>query len=369
MILNGLEFGYLFWASGAVNFFGEGWWYDKYLNLVPGYSSRGITETGKTVTLESRLGSEKNGESGNMVLNDHYQTKKWLPDCVKIYWLKGLALNAVGLSGPGLAVLLEKGFWQVSSHPFIISLMATGSTKKLRLLKMAAMGGMFRKEILKDFPYSPRWARYLAFEQNISCPNVQHDPRELEKEAIEQLLFFRAGLSGCFDEYFERFSSIDFKSAMGIINSISGSKLKSGPFGKIPTGVKASLLTKPSSMKEIVDSGFCDFISIPNTVPWLELPEKISWKKFFGTMVSPLQKYGGGGLSGWPLTSLTADWIFECRKEGIIIPINAGSIYKKSDVSLMRSVGADGIIIGCVKFLRPWRLEEIKEQAREEFAQ
>gem|GEM_PF-323356 len=348
-----------------MNYFGEGWWYDKYLGWIPGYDPSGITETSKTSTLESRMGAEA-GEAGNMALDGNLQTKKWFPDCVKVYWLKGLALNSVGLSGPGLKALLERGEWQRKVDPIIISLMATGPTKESRLVQMATMGKMFRKEIQKDFPYFPRWARNVAFKQNISCPNTKHDPRELEKESIEQLIYFRAGLAG----FFDRVTEMDFESVHEIIRLIPATKIadeitiRSGPFGRISAGIKASLLSKPSSMRTIVDSGLCDFISIPNTVSWGELPDRIDWQKLFGTTVSPLAKYGGGGLSGWPLTPLTAEWIFKCRKEGIKVPINAGSVYKADDVDLMHSVGASGIVIGCVKFLRPWRLESIKQRAK-----
>jgi len=366
MILNDVDFGFIFWAAGSVNFFGEGWWYDPYLKLIPGYESSGITETYKTTPLESRLGPEF-GELGNMPLNNNLQSRRWFPDCVKIYWFKGLTLNSIGLSGPGLKVLLERKGWQNKIGPKIISIMATGPTKESRLCEMATMGKMFRKEIQKNFPYFPRWVRNTAFEQNISCPNVEHDPIELGKESIGQLLYFRAGLTGFFDHV----ANMDFESAHKIVRSIPADRVfneiinESGPFGKISTGIKMTLLSSPSLVRVIVDSGLCDFISIPNTVSWGKLPNRIAWRRLFKSNVSPLAKYGGGGLSGWPLTPLTAEWILNCRNEGVKIPINAGSIYKVGDVDLMHSAGASGIVIGCVKFLRPWRLKSIRRRAKE----
>jgi len=96
------------------------------------------------------------------------------------------------------------------------------------------------------------------------------------------------------------------------------------------------------------------------------LPERIDWWGIFGSSESPLKQYGGGGLSGYPLLSIVAEWISEIRSEGAKIPIiGGGGVLKKSDVNLLWQSGASAIMIGSVSNLRPWRIRGIIKRAQQ----
>lgn len=104
-----------------------------------------------------------------------------------------------------------------------------------------------------------------------------------------------------------------------------------------------------------------------NTIPWLEnatwtykLATLIDWPALFEDTISPLERrgYGQGGLSGWPLLNLVVEWVATARQIGITLPIKAeGGIQKKKDIRRLATAGADAIGLGCVSFLRPWRLK------------
>ncbi len=57
MNLLGVYFGYVFWASGARNFFGQGWWYHIFLRLWYGIDFSRATLISKTTTLWMRAGN------------------------------------------------------------------------------------------------------------------------------------------------------------------------------------------------------------------------------------------------------------------------------------------------------------------------
>ena len=97
MILRNVEYGKLLNGSGARGFFGDS-------NIVTGeVCDWGFaTFVTKTCTLLPHKGNEKR-------------------DCVRTYPEKGLILNAVGLSNPGIDALLKENIWQSLDSPFIVS--------------------------------------------------------------------------------------------------------------------------------------------------------------------------------------------------------------------------------------------------------
>ena len=118
-------------------------------------------------------------------------------------------------------------------------------------------------------------------------------------------------------------------------------------------------LIRPELAKKLADSKMCDAITVSNTIPYGQLPELINWKKMFGAE-SPLKKYGGGGLSGWLLLPVVANWVKEARNIGIDVPIiDGGGIQKKEDVNILKDAGASAISICSVVVLRPWRVQGI----------
>lgn len=316
IILRGIKFGSVFVASGTSNYFGDGWPYHKiYKFLFPEFDFTGATLITKTTTFEPRI--------GNMPLGRGYQPKEFLPKCIKVKFSRGVVLNAVGLSGPGAEVLLREGKWQKITKPFLISFMAVGKTKEDRIEEMSRFVFLLKGEL-------PFFHSKIGLEINISCPNTQHNPLELANEAISYLVI---------------------ASALGI-----------------PLILKLNVLVSDEAVKKITDTGLCDAIDISNTIPWGQLPERINWKKLFGSNMSPLAHLGGGGLSGKPLLPIVCDKIKSLRRVGIRLPIiGGGGILHKNDVALIKKAGADAVSIGVVSILRPWRVKGIIDHANKIF--
>ncbi|OGY95774.1 MAG: hypothetical protein A2543_01265 [Candidatus Komeilibacteria bacterium RIFOXYD2_FULL_37_8] len=311
MILQGIDFGNVFLASGALNFFGEGWPYHRLYKIMPGFDFSGATFISKTTTLYQR--------TGNMPLTANLQPKQLMPVCIKVYPFRGVVLNSVGLSGPGVQVLLNLNQWQKIQEPFLLSFMAVDTTPQKREEEIRIFTDLLR-QALSDF-LTP-----IGLEINISCPNTQHNPNELIKEVVSQLEI--------------------------------ASKLR------IPLMVKLNVLASPHAVKEICDSGLCDGIECSNTIPWGQLPDLVHWNDLFGVTISPLAKLGGGGLSGWPLVEIVTDWIKRVRDTGITIPIIAGGgigcrrDYRQG-ILAHQEAGANGISIGTAMMIRPWRIRKI----------
>ena len=313
MKLRGIDFGSVFVASGALNFFGEGWKHHKIFKMLFGFNFSGATFVSKTTTLDYK--------KGNMKLDANLQPCALLPDCVRVYPTKNVVLNSVGLSGPGAQRLFSRGLWQKRTEPFLISFMAIGATKDERVKEAEKFAEIFAREL-------PNFSAKVGLELNISCPNASHDPSALVGDAIDQL---RAFVS------------------LGI-----------------PVDLKVNVLTPLDATIQIANSGMCDAITVSNTIPWGQLPEKINWQGIFGSIESPLKHLGGGGLSGYPLLPIVAEWIFEARKAGVTIPIiGGGGILKKSDADLLRQSGANAIMVGSVAILRPWRVQGIVKRVKQ----
>lgn len=314
MKLQGIEFGYIFGASGSMNFFGDGWKYDKYFSFIPGYTMDEVTHISKTATLPETI--------GNMPINkETLQPREKRPDCIYVDSLRPFVLNAVGLTNTGLDDLIERNCWQQLTKNFVLSVMATGKTREARLEEMKEIKTRLKRLI-------PALKVKIAVEINESCPNAGHDTKEMAKESLL---------------HFEIMDNLE-----------------------VPLIAKFNLLIPIFLAAELADSGFCDAFSIPNTYPFYELPEKFR-KKLFKNGISPLHKYGGGGYSGPWQTQPTAEWIREARAANIELPIIAGSIYKRSDVRLMKEAGASAVAVGAVKIVRPWKLKGIKDEAKKYF--
>jgi dihydroorotate dehydrogenase len=251
------------------------------------------------------------------------QPHSWFPDCVRVYPKKGVVLNAAGLSGPGAEYLFSQGLWQKRTEPFLISFMAIGESRDERIMETQR----FSELILRRFS---EFSTQFGVELNISCPNTAHRLTELFGEVIDQL----EGLAEL----------------------------------NVPIVLKVDALALIEAVKRVADSGLCDAIAVSNSIPWGELPAKIDWEGIFGSMKSPLEHLGGGGLSGYPLLPIVSNWIAEARRRGVTIPIiGGGGILKKSDVDFLHRQGASAISIGSVALLRPWRVQGIIQHAKRVF--
>ncbi|MBF0465600.1 MAG: hypothetical protein HQK88_02560 [Nitrospirae bacterium] len=313
MILRGINFGSVFVASGALNFFGEGWRFHRFFKMLFGLNLSGVTFVSKTTTIDYR--------KGNMELDANFQPKSLLPDCIRVYPVKGVVLNSVGLSGPGAEHLFSQKLWQKRNNPFLISFMAVAETKEERVEEAKRFARILTREL-------PNFHAKIGLELNISCPNTSHDTSKLIDDALDQL---------------EAFSNLG-----------------------VPVVLKINALTPLDAVIRITGSGLCDAITVSNTIPWGQLPEKIDWAGIFGKLESPLKHLGGGGLSGYPLLPVVASWISEAKKSGLTVPIiGGGGILKEADVNFLHQHGADAIALGSVVILRPWKVVGIIKRAKQ----
>ena len=93
MILRGIDFGHVMNASGARNFFGQGYWFHPWLK------SFGLDYTGSTFVAKTTPFAPR---AGHMPLSGiSLQPVELMPKCIKVNMLRGAVLNAVSLSSPG----------------------------------------------------------------------------------------------------------------------------------------------------------------------------------------------------------------------------------------------------------------------------
>jgi dihydroorotate dehydrogenase (NAD+) catalytic subunit len=312
-----MEFGNVFCASGSRGFFGEGYWFHAYAKPF-GLDYTGSTFISKTTTLAPRKGNMPLGADGISPAERH-------PKCIIVKPFHGVALNAVGLSGPGAAHLLETKRWQLRLEPFLISFMAVGALREDRLREAEGFVTLLRAH-QRDF------CAPFGIQLNVSCPNTGHDPSRLVTEAVELLT---------------------------ILSQLN-----------LPLVLKVNVLTSPDSVAEILCKTICDAVTVSNTIPWGALPDRIDWKGMFGSDVSPLVQFGGGGLSGESLLPLVLEWILKARELEIPVPMIAcGGILSRDDAAHLLVAGASAIEMGSVSFLRPWRVHGIISAINRGFAE
>jgi len=304
--LRNIKFGNVLVASGAQGFFGEGYWYHKWGRPF-GLNFTGATFVAKTTTLYAR--------AGNMPLHPDFTPRDRMPKCIVVKPWKGVALNSVGLSGPGAEALLETGQWQARKEPFMLSFMSVAPTAPHRISELVRFVDLLR-ERLHEFR-AP-----VGLQVNYSCPNVGLHPGDLVNEVM---------------------TGLDMAHDLGI-----------------PIMPKFNVLLPPQVAKEISEHDACDALCISNTIPWGALPDRIDWKGLFGNNTSPLAQFGGGGLSGKPLLPLLIEWLDHAQSAGVRKPISAGGgILSYEDAHQVMRAGADSIFLGSIAFLRPWRMQGI----------
>jgi dihydroorotate dehydrogenase len=312
MRLRGIDFGPVLDASGVRGFFGEGYPYHRWLRPF-GLDFSGSTFVAKTTTLFAR--------AGNMPLRRDLSPRERLPRCIVVKPWKGVTLNAVGLSGPGVAALLRTRRWQRREEPFFLSFMSVAATAPERLEELSVFVRLLRGH-LSEFR-AP-----IGLQMNFSCPNVGLHPEDAEREVLDAL-----------DE--------------------------AAPLG-IPLMPKFSVVTPADVAAAVSRHPACDALCVSNTVPWGQLPHRIDWRGLFGTDVSPLADFGGGGLSGRPLLPIVRDWLRGARCRGIAVPVNAGGgILSSVDATALLAEGAASIFIGSMTMLRPWRVRRVIAAARD----
>lgn len=331
MLIDDIEFPNVWCAPGARNFTGRGWWYTALLQaLLPNY---GWDHTGfvtKTATLHPR--------PGNMPLDEDGETpKEWLPRCIKVYPFSGHVLNAVGLSGPGLDEVLRMLRKDPPDGPFMLSIMCVGDDHLDELRRMLVKITVFRK--LFHVPF--------MIQVNMGCPNTGEDPASFYAEL---------------DAFLDEFQRHDMKA-----------------FFNFSPLVPVEMLLKAD--RHPACAGFW----IGNTIPWGS--PGINWKRFSSlkrrlgrkSPDSPLPRRLGwssssktarpmGGLSGPACRKFTLTTINEARRADVQKPIIGGNGFQtKNSLDYLWLASADGVALGIVAMLRPWRLRKLINHANEKF--
>ncbi len=310
-------FGPIWCAAGTLNFFGEGYPFHRWFKLLfpKGFTPEKLSFVSKSVTLEP--------VTGRMPLKGT-QPRERFPKCVYVDPLKGIALNAVGLSCPGAVQLFEQGIWQQRTEPFQISFASPHPEEDVRVEEFRKFTELFRK-------HSSDFKTEVGLQVNVSCPNTEGHSKDNERSVSEaRRLLDIAG-------------TLDVKAI-----------------------VKLSVTLPPVAAKKIADHPACWGICISNTIPWGAMPESIDWSWY--SYRSPLRRRGidaDGGLSGAPLLPLVSDWVHWAREEGISCHINAcGGILHYDDVArLCMMDGADSVSIATMALVRPWRIRRTIQSA------
>ncbi len=308
MELRGIEFGRVWAASGVQGFFGEGYWFHPLLQRL-GLTFEHITFVAKSATLMPRR--------GNLPLRHDFTPQEKFPKCIIVKPLAGVVLNAVGLSNPGAEALFDDGRWQRRTQPFFISFAPAAKTFGERMRELLNFVGLFGWHL-------SHFKAPVGLQLNYSCPNAgsRRDVEELITEIHEGL---------------------EIASAL-----------------RIPLVPKLAVTFPVEAALRIAEHVSCDALCVSNAIPWRELPESINWKELFGTGVSPLEEFGGGGLSGRPLLHIVTDWVRRARHAGLTKPLNGcGGILSRRDAEQMFEAGADSISLGSVVLLRPWKVRRI----------
>lgn len=317
MVLRGIDFGPVLDASGTRGFFGEGYPYHKIFSHF-GLDFSGSTFIAKTMTLEPRTGNMRGLRADGTMPWWAFRQR-----CVVVRLLKGVALNAVGLSNPGAEALFSQKLWQKRTQPFFLSFMSVKETMRERIEELKKFVNLFHI-------FLPGFSCGVGLQLNYSCPN--------------------AGV------YYENLVA-EVREGLSIASSL-----------RIPLMPKFNVLFPVKAAVKISNDPACDALCVSNTIPWGALPDKIDWYDLFRTSHSPLAYYGGGGLSGAPLLPLVAEWVRDARTEGIVKPINAGGgILHPRDVVTLAEAGASSIFIGSVARLRPLRVQSIIKEAHTVF--
>ncbi len=305
--LRGIDFGSVFCAPGARGFYGEGYPWHRAAHRL-GMTWSGTTFVAKTTTLNPR--------EGNMPLNPDLSPTERVPKCIVVKPLSGHVLNAVGLSGPGAKSLFETNVWAGPGAPFMLSFMSVGADAQDRLADL--------QHFIKLFQKHQRWiTRPVGLQLNFACPNTDHPPAELYAE-IDSWLNLAAELG-------------------------------------IPLIPNFNPVVPVDVLRATAHNQHCDALWIGNTIPWGD--PNINWQRIFGSTESPLRKRGipaDGGLSGPACLPVTIDKIRLARRTGITKPIVAGNgIQTTRNARDVIDAGADGIAIGIVGMMRPWRMRRI----------
>lgn len=245
---------------------------------------------------------------GNMSIDDYGNPLQLKPKCIHVDFVNSYVVNAVGLSNPGINTVINANIWQNIPEPFVISFMAVKETEIERRQEYIKFFDVIENTVFK----SP-----FAIEINLSCPNVQHHSSHNE--------------------------------IFSIVNDININN---------PIIINLSVDFNPEFVESLSLHPNISAISLANTIKW-GTPNTLDWNKFGK---SPLEKFGGGGISGKPLLPLLISNLNKLKNHNITKPIIVGGGILSTDCIdkiIQASQYVKAIKLGTVCMLRPWRLKKI----------
>ncbi len=317
LVFNDVEYGSVFCAPGAREFFGGGYRFHRYW-IRAGMTWEKTTFVAKTMTIATR--------PGNMPTeNDGMTPRELFPRCVIVKPLSGHVLNAVGLTNPGAEALLTDGRWQADPAPLLISFSAVGDSLEERIKEYEQFVDLAKRH-LGGF-ISP-----VAIQLNFGCPNLDQLDLLADKQKEIPIALERVA-----------------RLTRPVIANF---------------GVAADF----QLIKIAADHPDCHALWIANTVPWGD--RRIDWKKLFGSDQSPLVKRGftPGGLSGPACFQLAEQAVWRLRNGGVTKPIVAGNgIQSVLAVRRLHRADVDAIAIGSIGIVRPWRMRSVIQEANRLF--
>jgi dihydroorotate dehydrogenase (NAD+) catalytic subunit len=272
-------------GSGALNFNGRGWWWEKPLIWTKIIDPKSLTVVAKTVTLYPR--------KGNLVW--------WKPwSCVRL--AKGGAVNAIGLTNPGIDWWIKNSYQEAMSFGYKMA----ASIQPENKMEAIIMG-----ERLTSLN--------LAYvEINISCPNVNgHE---------------------------------DLDKAMAMLDALNFSCCH-------PVVVKISY-------DQAFNYEFLEMLEEHPKVEAIHAINSVPWDHLYKPLPSPLEKSTGrkGGVSGPPIKRYTAravKYVAQCTKVPIIA---GGGIWDMLDVMHLEKMGASAFSLGTLFLRKPWCPKRIVQQ-------
>lgn len=318
--IHNIDFGPVWVMSGLLNFYGQGWPYHKILKIL-GINFKKTTLVTKTITLLPR--------EGNMPLKKNLMPVEIIPKSVYLNFLRGYALNAVSLSGPGAEAIVTSPILHEKTEPFQLSFMSVADSEEDRLQEFSEFIKILLRELRK-------FKAPIGLQLNVTCPNTEHDSPEL-KEILKML-------------------------------DMSEPLVKKG----VAIVLKVSVETPARNILALAKHQNFHALCTSNTVNFGSFPDKINWKKLF-PKGSPLLKRNmniakPGGLSGAPLLPLVLEQIRLLRQGGFTKHINGGGgILHKKDIEKLFEAGADSVSIGSIAFLNPLAIPGIIKRSYELF--
>lgn len=317
MLFNGHMHGPVFVAAGTLGFNGEGYPHHETFpwSLADWSGAELVT---KTVTLERN--------EGNMSLHaDGMTPMEFKPGSIWVNPVTGDTLNAVRISNLGIRFYLPA--WEQRQGSFGISVISIKETASERRAELGEIANILRAHL-------PLFKGHPFLEINFSCPNVGLQTSALVHEVT---------------------TCLEIAASLGI-----------------PLVPNFSVELSIADAHEISRHPKCAALSIANTVHAGNLRDRIPWKKIYRGAQSPLQQYGGGGLSGPRFFPVLLDWLrMACMTDYRFAPlIVGGGIFSVDDVEQVARVGwplVRGIKLATVGLHRPWRVKKMIQHGNEKF--